>query len=662
MTRLMANAFLAVGTAAALGLLMTAVSAARGRPLPGPAPRAFATTCLLAAAAAFLALEFALLTDDFSIAYVADNHARSTPLLFSIATAWAALEGSIVLWCLVLAFFTWLFVRSVPAGDRLGMAATAVIAVVAVFFFGLVLTVANPFGVVANPLPDGPGPNPLLLNHPLMAVHPPLLYLGYIAVTIPFGLGLGALLVGDAGAGWLIRTRNWALLSWVFLTAGIGVGALWSYEVLGWGGYWSWDPVENASLMPWLVLTAFLHSSIAQVRRGALSAWNVLLVIATFSLTILGTFLTRSGVVASVHSFTQSEVGPALLGFFVFVVVLSLALMGTRVHLVSSPPRIERMLSREGAFLANNLLFTLLTLVVLLGTTYPILLEAFTGQQVSVGRPFFDRFAGPIGLLLLLAMAVGSVLPYRALRPRVLWNRLQVPVIMALAAGAATALAVDANIWLVSTVTLAALVCAIPVSEAARRTSGSVPDRSRALARMVRSDRRYWGGQLGHVGFAVLALGVVVSGILGSEATIELRSGEVVPVLDRALRFDGLREVEQVNRTVTTAAIAVIEGGAEVAQMSPGLNTYPARGQSVASPSVRTTVTGDLYLAIREMEQDRVVLEVFWWPMQWIVWVGVAVMVLGGAWALSGRRRPAERLRRRTAASSPLEMSEEAHA
>ncbi|TDI36066.1 MAG: heme lyase CcmF/NrfE family subunit, partial [Acidobacteria bacterium] len=352
--------------------------------------------------AAMGAMEIALLTDDFSLAYVANHHASTTPFPFNVATAWAALEGSILLWGLVLAVFTWTVARRYRRSpDRLGAAALAVIGGVAIFFFGLMLTVANPFEVcveaaqnrcltssawpfaaVDAPL-DGPGPNPLLQNHILMAIHPPLLYIGYVGLTVPFAYAIGALALGVPGPEWLRRSHRSTVVAWSFLTLGIVLGGWWAYEVLSWGGYWAWDPVENASLMPWLVATAFLHSAIVQQRRNMLQAWNIVLVISAFSLTILGTFLTRSGTINSVHSFTQSAIGPALLGFLVLVLVGSFTLFSTRAHLVASSPRIESFVSREGTFLLNNLLLSVYAFVVLIGTTYPLILEAFTGTQIG---------------------------------------------------------------------------------------------------------------------------------------------------------------------------------------------------------------------------------------------------------------------------------------
>ncbi|MGH8874928.1 MAG: heme lyase CcmF/NrfE family subunit, partial [Acidimicrobiia bacterium] len=453
------------GTGAAIVLMVQGARAARTERAAVDL-RTPALTLVGGAAGALVVMEVALLADDFSLAYVANHHASSTPFPYNVATAWAALEGSIILWGLVLAGYTWMVARARHSGwspddrpvrpDRLGAGALAVLGAVSVFFFGLMLTVANPFEVCtdagtvgcreSSPFPwavtqapsDGLGPNPLLQNHILMAIHPPVLYLGYVGLTVPFAFAISALALGLPGVEWLRRTRRWALVAWVFLTTGIVLGGWWAYEVLGWGGYWAWDPVENASFLPWLVATAFVHSSIVQARRGMLQAWNFVLVIAAFALTILGTFITRSGIIASVHSFTQSAIGPALLGFLVLVLIGSFGLFASRAHLVASSPRLESFSSREGGFLFNNLLLTVYAFVVLFGTLYPAIVEAFSGRQVAVGRPFFDRLAVPLSFGLLLAMGVGPVMPWRVARPALVWERVHRPLQVALGAGAIT--------------------------------------------------------------------------------------------------------------------------------------------------------------------------------------------------------------------------------
>ncbi|MGH9002864.1 MAG: heme lyase CcmF/NrfE family subunit, partial [Acidimicrobiia bacterium] len=376
------------------------------------------------------AMEWALLSHDFSIRYVAENQSRATPLLYTVASLWGALEGSILLWALVLGGYLTIVTRRfrARAADPLVAWATLTGLVVAAFFFGLMLGPANPFETLAGVIPaDGRGPNPLLQNHPLMAIHPPMLYLGYVGFTVPFSFAVAALVTGRVGEGWLVETRRATLVAWGFLSAGIVLGAWWSYEVLGWGGYWAWDPVENASFIPWLTATAYLHSVVVQERRGMLRVWNLSLILATFCLTILGTFLTRSGVINSVHSFTQSAIGPLLLGFLGVAAATGVGLIAWRGDRLRTPGRIDSPVSREGAFLANNLLFAGFAFVVLLGTVFPLLVEAVDNRQLSVGEPYFDQMTLPIGLALLFLMAVAPALPWRAASGEVLRSRLAGP-------------------------------------------------------------------------------------------------------------------------------------------------------------------------------------------------------------------------------------------
>src|SRR3954454_9653121 len=327
-----------------MGATTLLVGLVRGRPTLLRAGRSYAWLLLAAALLAAAAMEHALLTNDFSLQYVADHHSRSTPLLFTIASMWSALEGSILLWAVVLAGYLTVMVRRFAdrAMDPLVGWATLTVYAVSTFFFGLMLGPANPFRLVSGIAPtDGPGPNPLLQDHPLVAFHPPMLYLVYVGFTIPFAFAIAALATGRLGEGWLIETRRWTLFAWGFLTVGIILGAWWSYEVLGWGGYWAWDPVENASFLPWLTGTAYLHSVMVQERRGMLRVWNLSLLLATFSLTILGTFLTRSGVLDSVHAFTESTIGPAILGFFALVVLVGVGLIGWQGEPVRSPGAVD---------------------------------------------------------------------------------------------------------------------------------------------------------------------------------------------------------------------------------------------------------------------------------------------------------------------------------
>ncbi|MGN6693161.1 MAG: heme lyase CcmF/NrfE family subunit, partial [Aquihabitans sp.] len=418
-----------LGVVGCLGAIVTlAIGLKNHRPDLLRMSRTYAFMILGAAVISFFAMERALITRDFSLEFVATNGSTKTPALYNVATLWSALEGSILLWTLILAGYCVAVVlkfRKRLTDPLVGWAMLTMF-VVALFFFGLMLGPANPFTTLAKVPLDGPGPNPLLQNHPLMAFHPPMLYLGYVGFTVPFAFAIAALTTGRLGEGWLVETRRWTLFAWSFLTIGIILGAWWSHEVLGWGGYWAWDPVENASFLPWLTGTAFIHSVMVQERRGMLRVWNLSLLCATFSLTILGTFLTRSGVLDSVHAFSDSTIGPLLLGFFALIVGVTVGLIAWRGDRLRSPARIDSPASREGAFLLNNIVFAAFAFVVLLGTVFPLIAEALNGDRVTVGVPYFERMTMPIGIVLLFLMAIAPVLPWRkasseTLRTRLLW-------------------------------------------------------------------------------------------------------------------------------------------------------------------------------------------------------------------------------------------------
>ena len=436
---------IALGLAASLlGAFTLVLAAVQRRPRLMRSGVLYVWLVLGGAVLAVVAMERALITRDFSLAYVAEVGSTRTPALYNVASLWSSLDGSILLWTFILALYvvaTRLWFRA-RLTDPLVTWALVVLLVIAAFFFLLLAGPANPFSRVSGAVPtDGPGPNPLLQNHPLMVVHPPMLYLGYVGFSVPFAFAIGGLITGRVGEGWLLDTRRWTLFAWGFLSVGIVLGAWWSYEVLGWGGVWGWDPVENASLLPWLTGTAFIHSVLVQERRGMLRVWNLSLLAATFCLTILGTFLTRSGVLESVHAFSDGPIGVYLLTFFALAAGTSIALIGWRGDRLRSPGTIDSPLSREAAFLANNALFALFAFVVLLGTVFPLVVEALQDRRLSVGRPFFDRMTTPLGLALLTLMAIAPVLPWRKastelLRTRLFWPAcfgvacLVIPVLM----------------------------------------------------------------------------------------------------------------------------------------------------------------------------------------------------------------------------------------
>ncbi|MFO7547971.1 MAG: cytochrome c-type biogenesis CcmF C-terminal domain-containing protein [Acidimicrobiia bacterium] len=657
-----------LGTASVLaalaGAVWLAVDGTRSSRADGRLPLRRPVALLVGgAAAAMVVLELALVANDFSIAYVANHHSRTTPFPFNVATAWAALEGSIVLWGLVLAGYTWFVWRGhARSRDGLGAGALAVMGLVSVFFFGLMATVANPFEVcveaaerrclTSSPFPwaavaapiDGPGPNPLLQNHILMAVHPPLLYLGYVGLTVPFAYAVSALALAVPGAEWLRRSQRWTLIAWSFLTLGIVLGGWWAYEVLSWGGYWAWDPVENASFMPWLIATAFLHSSLVQQRRGMLQAWNFVLVIGAFALTILGTFLTRSGTIASVHSFTQSAIGPALLGFLVLVLVGSFALFAMRAHLVSQTPRLESLSSREGAFLLNNLLLTVYAFVVLVGTLYPLFVEAFTDQQIGVGRPFFDRMAVPLSFGLLLAMGVGPVTPWRLARPGLVWDRIHRPLQIALAAGVVTVLTTSRIGYVVLAVVAGVFVVAVIVdhlwSQARRGATARQTSVAAEARRLVAADLGYWGGQLSHVGVALMAIAIAFAANLSSHADeVVLRPGDQVEFAGFELEYIEAFSRPEPNRLVEGANVEITRNGDLVATLQPRLSRFPSSAQAIVTPAVHTSPRGDLYLTLVGLDGDQIVLDLDTSPLQWLLWAGGLLTATGGFVAARGRRR-----------------------
>jgi cytochrome c-type biogenesis protein CcmF len=601
--------------------------------------RRYAYVVAAGALLATLAMEIALVRHDFSLRYVAEHGSRSTPLLYTITTMWSALEGSILLWALVLAGYLVMLVRHFRdrVTDPLVAWATLTVFVVAAFFFLLMVGPANPFKVVSGAVPtDGPGPNPLLQNHPLVAFHPPLLYLGYVGFTIPFAFAVAALVTGRLGEGWLIETRRWTLFAWGFLTVGIVLGAWWSYEVLGWGGYWAWDPVENASFLPWLTATAYVHSVMVQERRGMLRVWNLSLLLATFSLTILGTFLTRSGVLESVHAFTESAIGPMILGFFGLTVAVGVGLIGWRGDRLRSPGSIDSPVSREGAFLANNVLFAAFAFVVLMGTVFPLVAEALNGDRLSVGGPYFDRMTMPVGFLLLFMMAVAPVLPWRKasgelLRQRLLWPAwvatITAVVVVALGyRGPAALLAFTLGAF-AATAALRQLVLA------ARRSRAQGTGAWRGL--MGRAN----GGMVVHLGVVLIAVAFAASHAYRAGGEFRLTPGRSAQVGGHRVTYLGTEQVKHSNKTSMQARVRV-DGGKV---FSPALHEFPFATQAIGSPSVKTGLLDDVYLSLVAAPEEgsrTATIGVIVQPLIAWLWIGGGLMGLGtflAAWP--GRRR-----------------------
>jgi cytochrome c-type biogenesis protein CcmF len=578
-------------------------------------------------------MERALITRDFTVGYVAEHGSSRTPALYNFATLWSALEGSILLWVLILTGYLAAIVVKFRKriDDPLFGWALLTMFVVCAFFFLLVVGPANPFQRF-DPAPgyDGPGPNPLLQNHILMAFHPPMLYLGYVGFTVPFAFAIGALATGRVGEGWLMETRRWTLFAWGFLSLGILLGAWWSYEVLGWGGYWGWDPVENASFLPWLTGTAFLHSVMVQERRGMLRVWNLSLVCATFALTILGTFLTRSGVINSVHAFSNSDIGPLLLGFFGVVVAVTVGLVGWRGDRLRAPGRIDSPLSREGAFLANNLIFAAFAFVVLLGTVFPLVVEAINDEKISVGAPYFETMTMPIGLVLLFLMAIAPVLPWRKASGELLSQRLLWPAVVGVAA-MALSLVVGGRGF--------APVLAFGLGGFAAGAAG----RQIVLATRRQGWRGFLGrtngGMIVHLGIIVMAVALAASSSYVHQQELTLTEGATGTVAGHELTYVGMQTDERAEKTVTKALVRV-DGGQIYA---PALSLFTFSGQTVGTPSVRTGFTEDVMLSVLRFPEnpgDPVLLRVTVQPLVLWLWIGGGIVGFGTVLAaFPGRRR-----------------------
>ena len=585
-----------------------------------------------ASIAAFAAMEWAMITRDFSLDYVQKVGSRSTPAFYNFAAVWSALEGSILMWVLVLCLLAVgvSFKYRKKLTDPMVGWAMATMCVVAVFFFLLTLGPANPFLLGESGVTDGPGPNPLLQNHILVMFHPPILYAGYVGMTVPFAFAIGALVTGRLGEGWLVETRRWAVISWGLLTLGIILGGWWSYEVLGWSGVWAWDPVENASFIPWLTSTAYIHSVLVQERRGMLRVWNLSLLVATFSLTILGTFLTRSGILNSVHAFSESDIGPWLLTFFAVIVIVSIALIGWRGDLLRAPGLIDSPVSREGAFLANNVLFSVFAFVVLLGTVFPLVVEVLQNRQLVVGEPFFDRLSQPIGLVMLFLMCIAPVLPWRKAAGEVLADRLFWPAWTGVGA-LAVAVALGATGFApLLTFALGGFAAGSALRQLILAT------RRQGLRGLV---GRANGGMVVHLGVIIMAVALAASNSYTRSQELILQQGREARWGGHTFTLVGFKEEIDKRRT-TMKALVSIDGGQTYA---PAITKFKAMGMNIGTPSVRTGFAKDIYLTLEppvKPSAREAKIKVFVKPMILWLWIGGGLMGVGTLLAVfPGRRR-----------------------
>jgi cytochrome c-type biogenesis protein CcmF len=630
----------ALGVAFA-GMIVTAWGAyTRNRALiRGGFSAVYATAALIAVST--LAMVWALVSHDFSVGYVAQVGSRATPLFYTVISLWSALEGSILFWALVLSAYSAavVYFNRHREGTLVPYAAATLLGI-GVFFYLLLALPANPFAIVSPVPADGPGPNPLLQNHWLMGVHPPLLYLGYVGMSVPFAFAIGALLSGEMDAGWIKITRRWTITAWAFLSAAIVAGMWWSYEVLGWGGYWAWDPVENASFMPWLTATAFLHSVMVEERRGMLKVWNLSLIASTFLLTILGTFLTRSGVLSSVHAFGEGPIGMYFLVFMAIVLLLSLVLLMGRSTELRSTGRLDAAASRETAFMVNNLVLTAFTFTVLLGTLFPLVAEAMSGAKVSVGGPFFNKMTVPLMVALLFLVGVGPALPWRRADMAQVKRKLLPAAAVALAAVAVSVAVGTRDPYAIVAFAFGGFALWLNLGEfisgARARMRAHGEPAPLALVRLVKANNRRFGGYTAHIGVLTMAVAITASTTFRAEHEVTLRKGESTTLKESTVRLDEVWGQQEPHRFAVGADVSIIEKGAVTTVLRPRLNFYPTSDQPISTPSVRSRASGDLYLTLMSFERDgsHATLRIISEPLVPWIWVGGMIVFFGAflAW------------------------------
>jgi cytochrome c-type biogenesis protein CcmF len=608
----------------------------------------------VAAAVASAVLLSALIRHDFSNVYVADHTSSKLPTIYTVSAFWGGQEGSLLLWLLIL---TGLGAAAVLldryAGRDLLAWVVPVLGVVVVFFSGLLVLVASPFATQAAPA-EGLGLNPSLQN-PYMVAHPPMLYLGYVGLTIPFAFAMGALLAGRTDERWIVATRRWTLAAWTFLGVGQLLGAHWAYVEVGWGGYYAWDPVENAALMPWLAATAFLHSVMVQEKKGMMKVWNMLLVVLAFSLSIFGTFLTRSGVIDSIHSFTQSSIGPWFLGFICFVVVTSLCLVFWRLPLLRSKTKLESLVSREATFLYNNLFLVALCLTILWGVTYPILTEAIRGEAVTVGRPYYDFFLRVFGLPLLLLMGIGPLIAWRRASWASLKRTLAVPTAFALIVGGVLlALGAGSSIpglvaYTFSAFAIASIGLEFVRGTRARKTLGG-GGWGRSFSDLIARNRRRYGGYVVHASIVLLAIGVAGSSAFQTVREAKLRPGQSLTAAGYTNRFDSLATTRESNHDAARATVSIFRGGERVGTIYPGKNSYFAEQQVSNEMAIHTDwlrATDVDVIADQINEDGSVNFKVLVKPLVNLIWLAGFVFLAGALIALWPDAREERRLAER---------------
>ena len=602
---------------------------------------ALATWALLTFSA--ISLWQALLGHDFEVQYVAETSNRAMPLLYLVAALWGGQSGSLLFWGWILAGYTAAVVLFHRHRYRNLMPyVVAVLAATSFFFIIIHLFAADPFVRLPFTPADGHGLNPLL-QHPLMAIHPPLLYLGMVGMSVPFAFGMAALMTGQLDNTWLRAARRWMLIPWTFLGVGLLLGGKWAYVELGWGGYWGWDPVENASLMPWLAATAFLHSIMIQERKGMLKVWNMVLVTLTYGLCIFGTFLTRSGIISSVHAFARSNIGPYFAVFLGLILVLSTLLLFLRRRDLQAESRLESFVSRETAFLLNNWILLGILFAVMWGTLFPLISEFFTGDQITVGPRFFNQVNVPIGLVLLFLTGAGPLFAWRRTTPENLRRNFTWPAGLGLGAGVFFVLFNVRDFYALVSLSLCVFVAAAIASEFHRGTRARQRSTGEgyglALYHLASKGRRRYGGYLVHVAIILLFVGFTGQAFT-TEAEVELQAGESVQIKDYRMTYQTLAHRTDPNQQTFAAAVELERDGRFLTTLLPARQFYPAASadqeQWTTEVAVFAQLQEDFYLVLIgwEAADGSAKFQVYINPLVNWVWLGGLVFVLGALWSM----------------------------
>ena len=581
----------------------------------------------------------ALVISDFSIFYVWRHSSTDMPLIYKITSYWGGLEGSLLFWILVQSFFAMIVAFRYQYSNReiIPYVITTLNAIMA-FLLVLLIGWSNPLEVQAIIPKEGQGLNPLLQN-PAMAIHPPALYLGFIGFSVPFAFAIGGLIRGKLDNEWVLTTRRWTLLSWYFLSAGLILGGQWAYEELGWGGFWAWDPVENAALMPWLTGTAFLHSVMIQEKRNMLKIWNVVLIITTFGLTILGTFLTRSGIINSVHSFTQSEIGPAFLVYLALVLIAGFALLFKRIQMLESEYKIASVLCRENVFLAQNILLVGIAFTVLLGTTFPLLAEAVRGTKLSIQAPFFNTITAPMGYALLVLMGIGMLVSWRKSSLDNLRRNFQNPIIVAslgtiiivwMLFGKNLQWGVYIIFWSAIFVTSTILFEFARATQIKARQTGS--NIMMGLFYVISKNRRRYGGLMIHFGVVLMFLGFAGK-FFSLEKDLTLEAGKSREIGNYRLEFQNVSEFMSGNARHMAAIIKVFDSENNFLEtLKPAKSFYPTQPQPLTEVAIRRTFLEDLYLIFSSEnaeENNSITIKVHINPLVGWAWAALPIFTIG---------------------------------